>query len=234
MAKAKMHSLNQDEESKVFQGKIPPHSKEMEIGVIGTLIMDNRLIDELIAILHPKHFYSQHNSMIYKAIIELKDRNEPVDLLSLSEELKVRTEYEAIGGAVYLSQVTEYIGSKESVVHWANTIVEHWIRRELIYLTYFLTDKSYDISNHTQSLLDTAQQKIFEVTSYFQKKNYTSIQDEVKETMEYVETIHERHEKGATVFGVPSGYDELDALTGGFQKSELIIIAGRPSHGKQL
>lgn len=232
MPKAKMHNLNQDQESKVFEGKIPPHAKDLEIGVIGTLIMDNRLIDELISILEPKHFYSLHNQMIYKAIIELKDRNEPVDLLTLCEELRARAELEVVGGAVYLSQLTDFIGAKESVISWAKTIVDHWIRRELIYLTYFLTEQSFDVSNHTQSLLDSAQQKIFEVTSYFQKKNYTHIKDEVRETMEYVESIHERHEKGATVFGVPSGYDELDALTGGFQKSELIIIAGRPSHGK--
>jgi replicative DNA helicase len=85
---------------------------------------------------------------------------------------------------------------------------------------------------NTESLLDKAQQEILEVTNYLQKKNYSHIKDEVRDTMEYVETIHERHEKGVSVFGVPSGYDELDALTGGFQKSELIIIAGRPSHGK--
>lgn len=232
MAKARMHDLKQDQEIKIFEGKIPPHSKEMEIGVIGSLIMDNRLIDELISILQPKHFYSMHNSMVYRAIIELRDRNEPVDLLTLTEELRTRSELEAVGGPSFLSSVIEFIGTKESIVSWANTIVDHWIRRELIYLTYFLTEQSFDVSNHTQSLLDTAQQKIFEVTSYFQKKNYSHIKDEVRETMEYVESIHERHEKGATVFGVPSGYDELDALTGGFQKSELIIIAGRPSHGK--
>ncbi|MBN8585669.1 MAG: replicative DNA helicase [Ignavibacteria bacterium] len=232
MAKSKMLDLKQDQEIKIFEGKIPPHSKDMEIGVIGSLIMDNRLIDELISILQPKHFYSMHNSMIYRAIIELRDRNEPVDLLTLTEELRIRSELEAVGGPAYLSQVIEFIGTKESIVSWANTIVDHWIRRELILLTYYLTEQSFDVSNHTQSLLDSAQQKIFEVTGYFQKKNYTNIQDEVRDTMEYVETIHERHEKGATVFGVPTGYDELDALTGGFQKSELIIIAGRPSHGK--
>jgi replicative DNA helicase len=102
----------------------------------------------------------------------------------------------------------------------------------LILLTYSLNEQCYDPTINTENLLDKAQQQILEITNYLQKKNYSPLKDVVKSTMDYVELIHERHQKGATVFGVPSGYDDLDALTGGFQKSELVIIAGRPSHGK--
>ncbi len=216
----------------LYGGKIPPHSRELEMNILGGMIIDNALIDAVTTILKPKHFYVNANGLIFRAISDLRDRNEPVDIITLSEELKSRGEYDAVGGSYYLAELSTAFSSQESIVFSANKVLENWIKRDMILLTYSLNEQCYDPTMNTESLLDKAQQEILEVTNYLQKKNYTHIKDEVRDTMEYVESIHERHEKGATVFGVPSGYDELDALTGGFQKSELIIIAGRPSHGK--
>jgi replicative DNA helicase len=219
-------------EEVLYGGKVPPHSREMEMNVLGGMIIDNALVDAVTTIIMPKHFYVNANALIYRAIIDLRDRNEPVDLITLTEELKSRNELEAVGGPFYLAELSTAFSSQESIVFSANKILEHWIKRDMILLTYSLNEQCYDPTMNTEALLDKAQQEILEVTNYLQKKNYSHIKDEVRATMEYVEIIHERHQKGATVFGVPSGYDELDALTGGFQKSELIIIAGRPSHGK--
>lgn len=219
-------------EDVLYGGKIPPHSRELEMNILGGMIIDNALIDAVNTILKPKHFYVNANALIFRAISDLRDRNEPVDIITLSEELKTRGELDAVGGPYYLAELSTAFSSQESIVFSANKVLENWIKRDMILLTYSLNEQCYDPTMNTESLLDKAQQEILEVTNYLQKKNYTHIKDEVRETMEYVESIHERHEKGATVFGVPSGYDELDALTGGFQKSELIIIAGRPSHGK--
>lgn len=216
----------------LYGGKIPPHSRELEMNILGSMIIDNALIDAVTTILKPKHFYVNANGLIFRAISDLRDRNEPVDIITLSEELKSRGEFDAVGGSYYLAELSTAFSSQESIVFSANKVLENWIKRDMILLTYSLNEQCYDPTMNTESLLDKAQQEILEVTNYLQKKNYTHIKDEVRDTMEYVESIHERHEKGATVFGVPSGYDELDALTGGFQKSELIIIAGRPSHGK--
>ena len=216
----------------LYGGKVPPHSRELEMNVLGGMIIDNSLIDAVTTIIMPKHFYVNANALIYRAITDLRDRNEPVDLITLTEELKSRGELDAVGGPFYLAELSTAFSSQESIIFSANKILENWIKRDMILLTYSLNEQCYDPTMNTESLLDKAQQEILEVTNYLQKKNYSHIKDEVRETMEYVETIHERHQKGATVFGVPSGYDELDALTGGFQKSELIIIAGRPSHGK--
>lgn len=216
----------------LYGGKIPPHSRELEMNILGGMIIDNALIDAVTTILKPKHFYVNANGLIFRAISDLRDRNEPVDIITLSEELKSRGELDAVGGPYYLAELSTAFSSQESIVFSANKVLENWIKRDMILLTYSLNEQCYDPTMNTESLLDKAQQEILEVTNYLQKKNYTHIKDEVRDTMEYVESIHERHEKGATVFGVPSGYDELDALTGGFQKSELIIIAGRPSHGK--
>lgn len=216
----------------LYGGKVPPHSKELEMNVVGGLIMDNSLIDTVVTILRPEHFYHTANSKIYKAITELRDRNEPVDLITLSEEMKLRGELDAVGGQFYLAELSTNFSSQESIIYSANKILESWVKRDLILLTHNINDKCYDPTVETETLLDKAQQEILNVTNYLQKKNYSMIRDEVRTTMEYIESIHEKKERGVHVFGVPSGYDDLDKLTGGFQKSELIIIAGRPSHGK--
>jgi replicative DNA helicase len=155
-----------------------------------------------------------------------------VDTITLTEELKSRGELEAVGGPFYIAELSNAFSSHDTILYSANKILESWIKRDLILLTYGLNEQCYDPTINTENLLDKAQQQILEITNYLQKKNYLPLKDVVKSTMDYVELIHERHQKGATVFGVPSGYNELDVLTGGFQKSELIIIAGRPSHGK--
>ena len=219
-------------EELLYAGKVPPHNKELEMNVLGGMIIDNSLIDSIVTILKPKHFYVNAHGIIYHAICDLRDRNEPVDLITMTEELKSSGELDTIGGPYILAEISTAYSSSETIIYAANKILEAWVKRDLILLTYSLNEMCYDPTVNTEGLLDKAQQEILEVTNYLQKKNYTHIKEEVRETMEYVELIHERHEKGVTVFGIPSGYHDLDALTGGFQKSELIIIAGRPSHGK--
>ncbi len=224
-----LKELNQQE---VYAGKIPPHSKDLEMNILGGMMIDNAMIDAVSSIIQSKHFYFSANGLIFQAISDLRDRNEPVDTITLTEELKARGELEAVGGPFYIAELSNAFSSQDTIIYSANKILENWIKRDLILLTYSLNEQCYDPTIHTENLLDRAQQQILEITNYLQKKNYLPLKDVVKDTMDYVELIHERHEKGASVFGVPSGYTDLDALTGGFQKSELIIIAGRPSHGK--
>jgi len=216
----------------VYAGKIPPHSKELEMNILGGMMIDNTLIDAVSNILQAKHFYFSANGLIFQSISDLRDRNEPVDTITLTEELKSRGELDAVGGPFYIAELSNAFSSHDTIIYSANKILESWIKRDLILLTYGLNEQCYDPTINTENLLDRAQQQILEITNYLQKKNYLPLKDVVNTTMDYVEIIHERHQKGASVFGVPSGYDDLDALTGGFQKSELIIIAGRPSHGK--
>jgi len=207
----------------LYGGKIPPHSRELEMNILGGMIIDNALIDAVNTILKPKHFYVNANALIFRAISDLRDRNEPVDIITLSEELKTRGELDAVGGPYYLAELSTAFSSQESIVFSANKVLENWIKRDMILLTYSLNEQCYDPTMNTESLLDKAQQEILEVTNYLQKKNYTHIKDEVRETMEYVESIHERHEKGATVFGVPSGYEySIDGVN--YQPSNVFSI----------
>jgi len=212
------------------EGKVPPHSLEIEMNLLGGLIIDNSLIDTVLSFnITPSYFYKAANSLIYKAVIDLRDRREPVDLITLTEELKLRGELDAVGGPYYLTELTTSFTSSETVSYSSQKIVEYWLKRDLINVTSSIRDKCFDPTANTEELLNTAQREILDITNALQRKKYSMLRDEVNSTMEYVESIHEKH---ASVIGVPSGYRELDALTGGFQKSELIIIAGRPSHGK--
>jgi replicative DNA helicase len=220
----------QNGDKQVSEGKVPPHSMELEMNLLGGMIIDNSLID--IVLSHnvtPSYFYKTANAEIFKAIIGLHDRREPVDLITLTEEMKLRGELDAVGGPYYLTELTTSFASAESIGYSAQRIIEYWLKRDLINVTSSIRDKCFDPTTNTEELLNTAQREILDITNALTRKKYTLLKDEVNTTMEYVESIHEKH---ASVIGVPSGYKDLDALTGGFQKSELIIIAGRPSHGK--
>ena len=233
MAKQKKENQNNIPEE-VFEGKIPPHSEELEMNVLGSLINENSLIDEVSSIIDYKknQFYSSAHNLIFRAICELHDRNEPVDLITLTEELKSRGELDKIGGPIVLADLSSFYSSLESILFSSKKIQEYWIKRDLIRLGFELRENCLDPTSDTESLLDGAQHEILDFSNFLQTKKFIHLKDQIKETMPYLEMLEEKRRKGATVFGVPSGYPELDVLTGGFQDSELIVLAGRPSHGK--
>ncbi len=217
-----------------YENKVPPHSVDLEMKIIGSLLMNRNMVDVATGLISSNNFYVDSHQRIFKCISSLSERNEPIDLLTVTEELKFSGELDSIGGPSKLAEIAgnvEYM-SEPTMEFAANLLIEYWIKRYMIQLSFFLREVSFNSVSSTTVVLDTAQKEILKVSDYLHKKKYSIIKDEVKTTMEYVEILHERHQKGASIFGVPSGYQELDALTGGFQKSELIIIAGRPSHGK--
>jgi replicative DNA helicase len=217
-----------------YENKVPPQSLQLEMKIIGSILMNMKLVDIATGNITPNNFYSDSHQIIFKCILDLSERNEPIDLLTVTEELKFRGELEKIGGPAKLAEIAgnvEYM-TEADMEYASNLLVEYWIRRYMIQLSFYLREVSFNTISSTTSILDNAQKEILKVSDYLQKKKYILIKDEVKDTMEYVEILHERHQSGAAIFGVPTGYEELDAITGGFQKSELIIIAGRPSHGK--
>ena len=216
----------------LYGGKIPPHSRELEMNILGGMIIDNALIDAVTTILKPKHFYVNANGLIFRAISDLRDRNEPVDIITLSEELKSRGEFDAVGGSYYLAELSTAFSSQESIVFSANKVLENWIKRDMILLTYSLNEQCYDPTMNTESLLDKAQQEILEVTNYLQKKNYTHIKDEVRDTLEYVESIHERHEKGATVFGYYVNDPERYGVAEFDEEGNVLSIEEKPKEPK--
>lgn len=216
----------------LYGGKIPPHSRELEQNVLGGMFMDSSLIDIVSEIIQPKHFYVNANGIVFQRMLELRNNNEPVDLVTVSNTLQKRGELDAIGGPYYLAELSTAFSSQESIAFSAKKILENWIRRDLILLTYSINEQCYNATIETDELLEKAQTEFYDIAAMTDRKTFESVKTTINDTMIYIEEVQEKTKSGVKVFGVPSGYDELDAITGGFQKSELIIIAGRPSHGK--
>lgn len=237
MAKSKQNNgLNSRAEERISSeqlppdAKVPPYSLELEMNVLGGMIIDNSLIDIVTGnSIKSTHFYKSANAEIFKTIVEMHDRHEPVDLITLTEEMKLKGLLDAIGGPYYLTELTTSFSSAENIGYSANRILEYWLKRDLINITSVIRDQCFDPATSTDELLNNAQREILDITNILQREKYRMLRDEISTTMNYVESLHERNE---SVIGVPSGYTKLDGLTGGFQNSDLIIIAGRPSMGK--
>ena len=210
-------------------GRVPPQAVDVEKSVLGATLIERKAIPKAIEILQPTSFYARKHQRIYEAIQSLFERGNPVDLLTLTEELKRRGELEDIGGSYYLSELSTSVASAANVEHHARIIAEKSLLRKLIETMTELVGHAYDPSADAFELLDEAEGRIFEISDNQLRKSGTSMQDVIKDTFEHLQTIHGQ-EGGIT--GVPSGFTRLDDMTGGWQNSDLIIIAARPSMGK--
>jgi replicative DNA helicase len=160
-----IRELKEVNQQEVYAGKVPPHSKELEMNILGGMMIDNAMIDAVSTIIQAKHFYFASNGLVYQAICDLRDRNEPVDSITLTEELKARGELEAVGGPFYIAELSNAFSSLETIVYSSNKILENWIKRDLILLTHTLNEQCYDPTLNTENLLDKAQQQILEITN---------------------------------------------------------------------
>jgi replicative DNA helicase len=212
--------------------KVPPHSPELEVNVLGGMIICNPLIDIALAKnVTPDFFYAAKNAIIYHAIVKLHSNRDPVDLITLTEELKVKGELDAVGGPAYLAGLTSDFTSSETVNYSLEKMMGYYGKRDLIGLTSQLRDKCFDDSVSFEEIISAIQREIYKLGAKMFKKGPQALGEIADKTMDEVLLIHEKAEN-KTLIAVPTGYNKLDELTGGFQKSELTIIAGRPSHGK--
>ncbi|NBB74938.1 MAG: replicative DNA helicase [Bacteroidetes bacterium] len=210
-------------------GRVPPQATDVEMSVLGAMLIEREAIPKAIEILPPEAFYSSKHQNIYMAILSLFERGNPVDLVTLTDELKRRDELESIGGPYYLTELTTQVASAANVEYHARIIAEKSLLRKLIETMTGLVGEAYDSSADAFELLDKAESKIFQISDNQLRKAASSMNDVVKDTLERLEAIHGQ-EGGIT--GVPSGFHRLDRLTSGWQPSDLIIIAARPSMGK--
>lgn len=209
--------------------KQPPNVVEVEKNVLGAIMLDNQSAPKAFEILKPNHFYSPKHGIIYSAMISLFESNEPIDSISVYQELKVSGKSDEIGGAVYISQLVSDTSSAANIEYNSRLILEKWILRELINTSINIADSAYDETEDVLDLMDIAESKIFQIAEESLKESYKSMDKAVREAIEHIEAIHS---KNISSFSVPSGFVQLDDLLGGFQKSDLIIIAARPSMGK--
>ena len=220
---------NYDLEKLKSSAKLPPSAVEVEIAVLGAMMIDEEAVPKAVEILRPDSFYDKRNKIIFSAISSLYESGEPIDTVSVYEELKKAGTIEEVGGAAYIGKLTQDVSSAANIDYHARVVMEKWILRRLISSSMDIASAAYEGREDVFDLLDAAEAKIFQISEEGIKESFTSMEKAVKEAWELIEAIHA---KKISTFSVPSGFVELDELLGGFQKSDLIIIAARPSMGK--
>jgi len=213
----------------VTEGRVPPQAVDVEEQVLGAMLLETGALSKAIEVLDEEAFHADRNRRIYKAIVTLFERGEPADVITVSEELRRQGQLDNIGGESYLVELTMKVASAANVEYHARIVLEKALMRRLIAETTGIAGRAYNQSEDAFDLLDEAEQAIFKISEWRLKRNFVSMDRAVHDTLEMLESIHGKHE-GVT--GVPTGFRDLDTLTGGWQKSDLIIIAGRPSSGK--
>ncbi|MBS0011266.1 MAG: replicative DNA helicase [Bacteroidales bacterium] len=210
-------------------GRVPPQAMDMEEAVLGAIMLEKEAIITVLDILKPESFYKEVHQKIYEAILSLNLRELPVDIYTVTEELRSKDELDAIGGPVYLTQLTSKVVSAAHVEFHAKIVAQKFIQRELIRVTSEIQGRAFDDSNDINELLDYSENELFQIAEGNIKREVSPLNVVLREAIHEIEEASKR--KDALV-GVPSGFTRLDRLTSGWQKSDLIIVAARPSMGK--
>ncbi|MBU2998174.1 replicative DNA helicase [Cellulophaga baltica] len=222
------HKVDKSNLIQLEKGKLPPQAIDLEEVVIGAMMIDKKGIDEVIDILHPEVFYKDAHRFIYEAIFKLFETSEPVDLLTVSSQLKKDGKLEAVGGDFYLIKLTQKVASSAHIEFHARIILQKYIQRSLIKISNEIIQEAYDEGTDVFDLLDTAESKLYDVTQGNLKRSAETAQNLVIQAKKRIEEIAGKE----GLSGVPSGFDKVDKLTSGWQPSDLIIIAARPGMGK--
>ncbi len=210
-------------------GKVPPQAIDMEEAVLGAIMLEKEAVITILDILKPESFYKNSHQKIFKAISDLNLREYPVDLYTVTEELRAHNELESVGGPVYLTQLTSKVVSAANVDFHARIVAQKYIQRELIRVSTEIQARSFDDTWDVTELLDYSENELFQIAEGNIKREVAPINMVIKEAIREIEEAGKRED---ALVGIPSGFTRLDRLTSGWQKSELIIIAGRPSMGK--
>jgi replicative DNA helicase len=209
--------------------KIPPQSIEVEQAVLGAMLLDKEAIGKALEIIDRDSFYRDDHQKIFSAIVDLYDKNQPVDIITVSDELNKRKELDNVGGRVYLLELTEKIATTANIEYHCNIVLEKSTLRKLIDTSTRIVSQCYDATLDVDDLLDRAEQGIFNISEKRIKEGFIPIGELLPHTFEAIE---EYQKKGGMVTGLSTGFFELDTLTGGLQNSDLIVVASRPSMGK--
>jgi replicative DNA helicase len=210
------------------RGKIPPQAVDLEEVVLGAMMIDKKGVDEVIDILQPEAFYKQAHQYIYEAIVKLFESSDPIDLLTVSDQLKTDGKLESVGGEYYLVSLTQKVASSAHIEFHSRIILQKYIQRSLIKISNEIIESAYEDATDVFDLLDEAESKLYDVTQGNIKKSAETAQNLVIQAKKRIEEISNKE----GLSGIPSGFDKLDKLTSGWQPSDLIIVAARPGMGK--
>jgi len=211
------------------EGRIPPHNEEAEVSVLGAILLEKDAIIKVADMLSDDDFYSGANATIYKTMIDLYEKRQPIDIVTLTNKLTEQKVLENVGGASYISTLANSVPSAANIVHYAKIIADKGVLRRLISSANEINELAYDGEKDTSKLLDEAEQRVFQVSEKHLKGKFIPIKNILEESFDRIDELHKDKDK---LRGVPTGFHELDYLLAGLQNSDLIILAARPSVGK--
>src|SRR4028118_1241394 len=231
-------NLNKDRKSRrkssidlstMVYGKVPPQAKDLEEAVLGAIMLGKSAFDTVVEILKPECFYVEAHQRVYRSMQSLQQKNQPIDILTVVEELKTREELDLVGGPYYVTRLTNTVVSSANIEAHSRIILQKFIQRELIRISGEIIGDAYEDSTDVFDLLDDAESKLFEITNNHLRKNFDSIDTVLVKTIQRIEDLRHKNED---ISGVPSGFVSLDRMTYGWQPTDLIMLAARPSVGK--
>lgn len=229
MAQKKVNRPSGIEKLNMEYGRMPPQAVDLEEAVLGAIMIERDAVIAVLDILKPESFYKESHQKIYRSIVDISMAEKPIDILTVTEELKKKGELEEVGGAAYITQLTGRVASAAHLEFHARIVAQKYIQRELIRVSSDIQGKAFDESIDVDELLDFSEQQLFEIAEGNIKKETSKINALIKEAIEQIEEASKRED---SLSGVPSGFTRLDRLTSGWQPSDLIIVAARPSMGK--
>lgn len=217
------------EKNRDMKEKIPPHNLEAEKAVLGSLLIDKDAIVRIADLVHPDDFYQDGHRLIFDVMLELYNQREPIDILNLSNRLEEKKLLESIGGRSYLMNLANIVPTASNVSNYANIVQRKATLRRLIHSAQEITGWGYEETEDIDIVLDRAEQSLFGVSQKYLKQNFIPLRSALTEAFD---RIDELHREGGKIRGIPTGFTNLDDKLAGLQKSDLIIIASRPSVGK--
>ncbi|MGB4420507.1 MAG: replicative DNA helicase [Candidatus Saccharimonadales bacterium] len=212
-----------------LSGKIPPQNLDAEKSLLGAVLIDEETLADVSEHVTSKDFYDKNHSIIYQAMMSLYEKHKPVDLLTLTDELKRKKKLEIVGGSAYLTELTNYVPTAAHAEAYAELVAQKAVRRRLIKASSEISELGYDEDASTEELLEKAETELFSVSDQSLKQDLVSIESILTESFDRMEELHRN--KGS-LRGIRTGYKDLDNMTAGLQRSDLVVLAARPAMGK--
>ena len=211
------------------KGRVPPQNLEAEQSLLAGVLIDPESINKVVDIVMPEDFYREDHRLIFELMLDLYERNEPIDMITVSSLARDKGMLEKIGGVTYLNTLVDLMPTSANITQYGKMVREKSVLRGLIHVSTEIIEKGYEIETNVDTYVDDAEKMIFQISERKYRPSFFPVRDLV---MENVKTIERLYQKKQTVTGLPTGFVELDKLTSGLQPSDLIIVAGRPSMGK--
>ncbi|OGG26998.1 replicative DNA helicase [Candidatus Gottesmanbacteria bacterium RIFCSPLOWO2_01_FULL_39_12b] len=211
------------------EARIPPHDEQAEASVLGSILIDKDALADVIEYLRPEYFYKEVHNYIFAAMMTLFEKHEPLDIVTVTAQLKKTGKYKDVGGASYLTELTNIVPTAANISVYANIVSDHYLKRRLIEAATKIAEAAYDEKEETKYLLDRAETEVLSIAERRLRQDFIPIKDALAESFD---RLDELHKKGSQLRGVSTGFYDLDNKLAGMQDSNLLILAARPGQGK--